>query len=118
MVMVKKTYLKSRKVWKVNFELPKGECPQGVKARRVHLTGDFNNWKHTATPMPLQNDKYTASLDLEPGHNYQFRYLINGKIWTNDWHAEAYVPNNFGEDNCVLSLPLVENPAGKNRGKK
>ena len=111
MVMLKKTYLKSRKVWKVDFELPKGECPQGVKARRVNLTGDFNNWKKSATPMTLHKDAYTASLELDPGHEYQFRYLINGKVWCNDWRADAYVPNVFGEDNCVASLPLVESPA-------
>jgi len=111
MDMLKKTYIKSRKVWKVDFELPKGECPQGVKARRVNLAGDFNHWKKTATPMALHKEAYTASLELDPGHEYQFRYLVNGKVWCNDWHADAYVPNVFGEDNCVASLPVVESPA-------
>lgn len=111
--MLKKTYVKSRKVWKVDFELPKEECPQGVKAKHVNLAGDFNNWKKSATPMTLHKDVYTASLELDPGHEYQFRYLINGKVWCNDWHADAYVPNIFGEDNCVANLPLAESPAGE-----
>ncbi len=51
--MLKKIYLKSRKVWKVDFELPKEECPQGVMAKRVSLAGDFNNWKKSANPMKL-----------------------------------------------------------------
>jgi hypothetical protein len=109
--MLKKTYIKSRKVWKVNFELPKDECPQGVKAKRVNLTGDFNNWKHSATPMKFHDGMYTTTLELDPGHEYQFRYLINGKVWCNDWHADAYVPNIFGDDNCVANLPLVKSPA-------
>lgn len=111
--MLKKTYNKSRKVWKVVFELPKEECPQDVKAKRVNLTGDFNNWKHSATPMALDQDRYTAALELDPGHDYQFRYLINGKVWCNDWHADGYVPNIFGEENCIAALPLVESPAAE-----
>ncbi len=106
--MLKKTFIKSRKVWKVVFELPKAECPQGVKVRSVNLEGDFNNWKKRATPMQLHKDRYTASLELEPGQDYQFRYLINGKVWCNDWHADAYIPNTFGAENCVASLPLAE----------
>ena len=109
--MLKRAYLKSRKVWKVNFELPKTECPPNVKITRVNLTGDFNNWKKGTTPMALHDGMYTATLELEPGHEYQFRYLVNGKVWCNDWHADAYVPNSFGEDNCIVSLPLVASPA-------
>jgi hypothetical protein len=111
MDMLKKTFIKSRKVWKVDFKLPKEECPQGVTTKRVNLTGDFNNWKHSATPMKLHDGIYTTSLELDPGHEYQFRYLINGKVWCNDWYADAYVPNIFGEDNCVASLSVVKSPA-------
>jgi hypothetical protein len=111
--MLKKTYVKSRKVWKVDFELPKEECPHDVKVKHVNLAGDFNHWKHTATPMALHNNAYIASLELEPGYDYQFRYLINGKFWCNDWHADAYVPNNFGGENCIADLPLVENLSAK-----
>lgn len=106
--MLKKTYIKSREVWKVIFELPKTECPQGIKARNVSLAGDFNNWRKKATPMTLKKDAYTTTLELEPGHEYQFRYLINGKVWCNDWHADAYVHNTFGSDNCIANLPLAD----------
>jgi len=113
--MIKKTYVKSRKVWKVVFELPKDECPQGIRAKRVSLTGDFNNWKKSATPMKLQDGAYTTTVELDPGHEYQFRYLINGKVWCNDWHADAYVPNTFGGDNCIANLPLVESPKAEGK---
>jgi hypothetical protein len=112
-IMLTKTYNKTRKVWKVDFELPKAECPQGVDTKRVSLAGDFNNWKHSATPMARHHDVFAASLELDPGHSYQFRYLINGKVWCNDWHADTYVPNNFGADNCVLNLPLPDNRSSK-----
>ena len=105
--MLKKTYVKSRKVWKVNFKLPEEECPQDVKIKRVNLTGDFNNWKRTAVPMTLRNGNYSTTVELEPGHDYQFRYLVNGKVWCNDWHADGYVPNSLGDDNCLVILPMM-----------
>jgi hypothetical protein len=107
MIMLKKKYLKSHKAWNVVFELPKAECPQGVKVKRVNLMGDFNDWKPSGTPMSLNQDVYAASLELDPGHDYQFRYLINGKVWCNDWHADTYIPNLFGDENCVVRLPAV-----------
>ncbi|MCJ7703838.1 MAG: hypothetical protein MUO62_19845 [Anaerolineales bacterium] len=39
---------------------------------------------------------------LEPGREYQFRYLINDEHWCNDWQADASVSNNLGKDNCVV----------------
>jgi 1,4-alpha-glucan branching enzyme len=104
--MLKKRYVKSRKVCKVRFELPKAELPEGVEAETVHLVGDFNGWDTTASPMPPNSKKvYRIELELEPGCEYQFRYLINGEQWCNDWHADAYVPNESGTDNCVVVTP-------------
>jgi len=106
--MLKKTYVKSRNAWKVTFELPALECPEGVKTESVHLTGDFNSWEHAANPMALHKGVFKTTLELEPGHEYQFRYLINDEVWCNDWHADAYVPNAFGQDNCIARLPLPD----------
>ena len=103
--MLNKSYVKSRKVWKVKFELPVDECPQDQDVKDIHLVGDFNNWAHDATPMTLRKGTYHATLELQPGHEYQFRYLVNGETWYNDWEADAYVPNNIGQDNCVVMLP-------------
>jgi hypothetical protein len=107
--MLKKVYDKSRKTWKVTFEVPQVEFPQGEKIESANVAGDFNEWEPGAVPMVLHQGVYTAELELEPGHEYQFRYLINGQVWCNDWHADAYVQNIFDEDNCVVNLPLAEN---------
>ena len=104
--MLKKTYVKSRKVWKVTFELSEKECPQEIINHSVNLVGDFNNWSHDANPMVLHNDVYQTTLEFKPGQNHQFRYLVNDSTWCNDWHADAYTPNGFGEENCVAKLPL------------
>ena len=103
--MLKKQYIKSRKVVKVTFEVPEAELPE-AKVESVHLVGEFNDWDLTATPMTRRRGGiFRVTLELEPGREYQFRYLVNGEHWRNDWHADAYVPGDFGEDNCVVGTP-------------
>lgn len=106
--MLKKQYVKSRRVWKITFELPKAELPVSLEVQSVHVVGEFNGWDTAATPM-TRNKKgaYWAILDLEPGREYQFRYLINGEHWCNDWHADGYVATGLGEDNCIVALPAA-----------
>ena len=104
--MLKKRYIKSRNVWKVTFELPEAELPEGIEAERVHLVGEFNDWDTTAAPMKRgKKGVFGTTLELDPGREYQFRYLVSGEHWCNDWHADAYVPGDFGEDNCVVVTP-------------
>jgi 1,4-alpha-glucan branching enzyme len=104
--MLKKRYIKSRDVCKVTFELPKGEWPEGIEAENVSLVGEFNDWDPSATPMKRgKGGDFQAMLELEPGRAYQFRYLVGGEHWCNDWHADAYVPNDLGEENCVVVTP-------------
>jgi hypothetical protein len=98
----KKLYLKSRPVCKVTFRLPGEAAPE---ARAVTLVGDFNNWDAGASPMRrLKNGSFTATLSLETGHNYRFRYLIDGQRWENDWRADRYVKNSFGTDDSVVAV--------------
>jgi 1,4-alpha-glucan branching enzyme len=105
--MLEKRYIKSRKVAKVKFVMPKDQLVEGVEAHSVHLVGDFNNWDVEATPMKQRkkDGAFYVTLDLEPGQRYEFRYLVNGEQWCNDWHADAYVPSDTGEDNCVVVTP-------------
>lgn len=97
--MLKKQFLKSKPVCKVTFY-----TPDALQADTVHLVGDFNNWSETDTPMKqLKDGRFSVTLDLEAGREYQFRYLINGTEWHNDWEADKYVPNPFIGDNSVVS---------------
>jgi hypothetical protein len=43
-----------------------------------------------------------VTLELAPGKAYQFRYLLDGDRWENDWRADRYVPNPYGGDNSVV----------------
>ena len=100
-VGIKKEYLKSRNVCKVTFRLPKVAAP---KAKTVCIVGEFNNWGIYANPMKrLRSGEFTITLELEPGREYQFRYLIDEHTWENDWNADKYVTSPYGDsDNSVV----------------
>lgn len=81
--------------------------PAGIWADSIYLVGDFNGWNETATPLKLSENGWGVSLELNNGEAYQYRYLVNGTDWYNDWRADRYEPNSLGGDNSVVvaSLP-------------
>ena len=81
------------------------EYPTAARAATVHLVGDFNKWDEEATPMQRDGRAgvWRVRLELEKGREYQFRYLVDGASWHNDWHSDRYVPNIHGSDNSVVS---------------
>lgn len=99
---IKKQYLKTKPQANVTFELGADAAPE---AGKVNLVGDFNGWDESAIEMKkLKSGTFKATVKLETGKEYEFRYLIDGQIWENDWAADKYVPNNFFEDNSVVAL--------------
>ncbi|NVM20805.1 MAG: isoamylase early set domain-containing protein [Desulfobacterales bacterium] len=98
---IKKEYLESRNVCRVTFKLPRIVA---TDAKCVRIVGDFNNWNAYDNPMKkLKNGNYTATLELESGREYQFRYLIDESRWENDWNADKYVKTPYGDgDNSVI----------------
>ncbi len=97
----RKEYLESKNVCRVTFILPEVAAPD---ARSVCVVGDFNDWNIEANRMKRQeNGDYSITLDLKPKREYQFRYLINGSRWENDWSADKYVKSPYGDsDNSVI----------------
>ncbi len=92
--------LKSRPVCKVTFSLP-SDMVNG--AQSIALAGEFNGWSLDTHPLKRKRDgTYAITVDLEPDHRYQFRYVIDGERWENDDSADAYVPNELGTENSVI----------------
>lgn len=100
---VKKRYLKSKPICKCTFVLPRAAAPD---ANSVTLVGDFNDWSRDSAPMKrLKSGDFKLDVDLEVGRHYQYRYLIDGRTWENDWEADDYqsVPE-LSVDNSVVRL--------------
>jgi len=119
--MLKKQFSKSKPTCKVTFSLPKEAVTKG---KSVALVGEWNDWNEKkAVKMKAAKNNYTATVELETGRNYEFRYLIGKSKWENDWEADGYVPNPFGYDNSVVSVVSVPTvtkkaPAKKSSSKK
>jgi len=97
---IRKEYSKSHKMCRATFRLPREAAP---KAREITIVGDFNNWDKEATLLKkLENGDFTITLELDPGKEYRFRYLIDGKTWENDWRADKYVKNPYGVEDSVV----------------
>jgi len=98
--MFKKKHLKSGTV-KAEFILPEAIASE---AEDAFLVGDFNSWDEKATPMTkFKNGSFKVTVELDPNREYQFRYLVNGNQWHNDWDADKYAPNPFSGDNSVIT---------------
>lgn len=100
--MIKKQFIKNKPLVKATFTLPLEAAP---KAKKVALVGEFNDWDlEKAIPLKKQAKEgvFKALVELETGKSYEFRYLIDGETWENDWQADAYAPTPFGEENSVV----------------
>ena len=107
---LKKSFSKDNQTCTVTFTVSK-EAAQGAKT--INLAGDFNSWSSTDTPLTLGNDgSFSVSLDLAANREYQFRYLLDGCRWENDWKADKYIPAPFSNaDNSVVVTRLQNRQA-------
>lgn len=97
---MKRTYSPTRRACRVTFELQ----PE-AQATTAAVCGEFNAWDPTAHPMKRRKDgTFSVTLSLPAGHEYRFRYLLDGTHWTNDVHADTYVSNPFGSEDSVLRV--------------
>ena len=95
--MLKKKLNKKKGVMEVTFIVP-----ADVDGEKVHVVGEFNEWQMTH-PMKLQEDgSWKLAVDLEPGCDCEFRYLVDETQWLNEPEADGYMPNPYGEENSVV----------------
>jgi hypothetical protein len=83
--------------------------PADVPADTVALCGEFNEWSADDIRLERGSDgSWRATVPLEPGRSYRYRYLLDGQRWENDRRADRYVPNPLGSTDSVI---VVESPA-------
>ena len=100
---LQKKFLKSKPICKVTFKL---DSDIALDAKKAAIVGDFNNWDPKKGKMDkMKSGPFKATVDLETGKSYQFRYVLDGKIWENDESADDYVPTGVSlEENCVVAV--------------
>ncbi len=69
------------------------------QANRVHLAGEFNQWRQKDLPMVRDGGYWKARLRLPPGE-FRFRYCADGE-WFADFAAFGVEPGRFGMDSIV-----------------
>ena len=83
---------------KVTFTLPLSETPEPVS-----VLGDFNEWDALAHPLKKRsNGTRSATVELESGRRYSFKYLSDGGTWFTEPDAE-HEANEYGETNSVIT---------------
>ncbi|MCH5600202.1 glycoside hydrolase family 13 [Niabella ginsengisoli] len=90
---------------KITFTLPAEALGTASEAL---LLGDFNEWNlDNAIGLSVQPDgSLAASVELEPGKTYEYRFLLNNGTWINDWNAQQYIHNqSFGVENSAITVP-------------
>lgn len=83
----------------VTFDIP----AQGAEPP-ISVVGDFNGWDPAATPLVRRGRTLRASVVLDAGRRYAFRYLAGGGRWFNDDAADDYESNDFGGTDSIIDL--------------
>ncbi len=98
--MIIKNYSKGGKICRTTFKIP-----AQLRAQSAILKGDFNNWEPSGLPMKqLRDGSFSATLSLEAGKTYRFKYLLDDLRWENDWQADSYLDNQFGTQDSVVDV--------------
>ena len=66
--------------------------------------GGPSNKKAPKKMRRYKDGNFKASVTLETGKSYRFRYRLDGERWENDWEADAYAPNEFGSEDSIVEV--------------
>jgi 1,4-alpha-glucan branching enzyme len=97
--MIEKSRQHRRKGVKVTFSIPIDWLD-----RDASVVGDFNDWDPGAMPLRKKGAVRRASVVLQPGRAYAFRYLDSLGRWYDDPAADDVVANADGGSDCVIDL--------------
>ncbi|WP_208094624.1 hypothetical protein [Mucilaginibacter agri] len=84
-------------------ELPSGLTrffiPGNTQAKRVLLSGNFNNWSTIKGIMNRTDSGWVADIRLEPG-KYAYKFIVNGN-WTPDLNNNLLEDDGLGNNNSI-----------------
>jgi len=74
--------------------------PTEKTARKVYISGTFNNWSTSKTPMKPVVGGWMVDLKLKPG-KYVYKFIVDGQ-WITDPSNKLREPGDAGSDNSVV----------------
>lgn len=101
--MLRKRQLKKKGVTQVTFTLSADILSAEVAGDAAYVLGEFNEWQPTQAMKRQKDGSWKATVELEPGRTYAFRYRVGDQMWLNDPEADGYAPNPYGEENSVVT---------------
>ena len=74
-------------------------------AHSVSVAGDFNGWSQAATPLK-RNDSglWFTEFVVPRAGRFEYKFVINGRLWIEDPSNGMKAPNNYGGLNSVLVI--------------
>lgn len=97
--MIKRAPLNGGNKVKITFVLP------AESSTKVAVAGEFNGWDPAATVLRKRGESRSASVTLDAGSRYAFRYVeATEGHWFNDDAADGYERNEFGSENSIIDL--------------
>lgn len=79
-------------------------CLPGYKqAEKVYISGTFNQWSTTQTPMKANASGWAAELKLKPGR-YLYKFIVDGK-WIRDPYNKLKEKDGAGGYNSIVYCP-------------
>ncbi|MFC3024157.1 isoamylase early set domain-containing protein [Vibrio zhugei] len=95
--MINKRFFKTRDEVEVTFDI---EVPD--TASQVAIVADFLDWEPQPMKKVPKSHHFKFKTRLPKDGQFQFRYLMNDQTWVNDPVADSYIPNGYGEENCLV----------------
>lgn len=74
--------------------------PNNKSARTIYISGTFNNWSTTQTPMKAGTYGWTVDLNIKPG-KYVYKYIIDGE-WITDPYNKLREGDGAGGYNSIV----------------
>ena len=113
--MITKSYSKTGRSCRVTFKIPAGQA----EAKSIAVLGEWNGWNADTHPMEKRKDgSWSATVTMDAGRPYRFRYLLDGRHWGNDEGADSSVVNQFGSEDSVVALEVQPPAAPVEKAKK
>lgn len=96
--MINKRYFKTKDEVEVTFEI---EAPES--SSHAAIVADFLDWHPEPMKKNTRSHTFKFKTRLPKDAEFQFRYLLDEHEWVNDPKADQYIPNGYGEENCLVS---------------